>query len=76
MQSIDVRGFLFSPQSKPEISNLMSSFFAGGDPKNGFFFFLTPPPKKFFPIVNNFPAPQIFPNFSKSQTSRPPKFLP
>ena len=44
MQSIDVRGFLF-PRSQPEISNLMVSFFAGGDPKN--VFLLDPPPKKF-----------------------------
>ena len=69
MQSIDVRGFLFSPQSKPEISNLMVSFFAGGDPKN--VFFLDPPPKKF----SHSCQPKIFHRYLQNpQFSAGPKF--
>ena len=40
-------GFCFPRSQNLKISNLMGSFFAGGDPKNVFFF--RPPPEKILP---------------------------
>ena len=82
MQSRDVRGFLFSPQSKPKISNLMDSFFAGGGPK----IFQTPPPK-ILPQLTIYQLPKFSPisaspklldplNFSHSCQSYNPQNFP